>query len=142
MGALVAGPSLDVVDRCVYFISKADNSGVYTINRYRYVNGTYATLAQVRGSMADNSLQDVISMTFDSVGGKLYWANDRGPKVGLFVRSPKSNLTLTLTLTRTRTRTRTLTLTLTLGWVIFVKRQRQRPQRPPVQPNPNPNPKR
>ena len=90
MGALVAGPALDVVGQCVYFISKPDNGDVYTINLYRYVSGHYATLSRVSGATADESLQDVISMAFDSVGGKLYWANDRGPRVRLFYVQPYS----------------------------------------------------
>ena len=85
MGILVAGPALDVVDRCIYFISTKD--GAYTINRYNYISDQYTTLAkQTDVDQVDQSMWGIISMAFDGVGRKLYWANERG-KTGTFLYS-------------------------------------------------------
>ena len=85
MGMLLAGPALDVVDRCIYFISK--KSERYTVNRYDYSSGTYATLTQLTTAAAEKCAKSIVSMTFDSVGRKLYWANNRGRDIGLFLYS-------------------------------------------------------
>ena len=80
----MAGPALDVVDRCIYFISKKDR---YRINRYNYSSGECTVLTKLTADAADECARSIISMTFDSVGRKLYWANNRGRTTGLFLYS-------------------------------------------------------